>query len=199
MPSGSKRTSTLTTLAAHGFLSHGTARHAAGGFARLLGRFQHAAAAIPGSAAARVDFIDIGSVVAVALDLIVVGQLFAGLYGANCFDEDASVPGGAFAVRVAAMVDVSRLIAVHARVDHGLCVDGEQKGVIVVRILVLVPRVRPGVAHAIAQVLDDGGALADAARGEHAEAVNGGVPHFEQGSAAANGFFHTAIGALMAA
>ena len=98
------------------------------------------------------------------------------------------------------MVDEACLIAVHARVDHGLRVHREQKRVIVVRILVLVAGVRFPVAHAFTEVLDDGRPLADAARGEHAISMNGGVSHFEQGSAAAmRNFFHTAMGALMAA
>src|ERR1700722_1728531 len=43
------------------------------GLARLFGRLQHAAAAALGAAAARVDHIDVGRIVAVALYLIVVG------------------------------------------------------------------------------------------------------------------------------
>ena len=97
------------------------------------------------------------------------------------------------------MVDVARLVAVNARVYHRLGVHREQKRMVVVGILVLVTRVGLRVAHAIAQVLDDGRALADAARGEHSVPMDGGMPHFEQGSTAATRrFLHIAMGALMA-
>src|ERR1700722_9250853 len=186
-------------LAGRAFAGRAFAGRTPRGLARLLGGLQHAAAATLGAAAARVDVIDVGRIVVVALYLIVVAQFLAAPYGPNRLDEDALVQRGAFAVRIAAMVDVPRLIPVHARVDHGFRVHREQKRVIVVRILVLVARVRFLVAHALTQIFDDGRALADAARGEHAESMDGRVPHFEQGSAAAlRGFFHTAMGALMA-
>ncbi len=98
------------------------------------------------------------------------------------------------------MIDIPSLIAVHAGIDHGLCIHREQKRMVVVRVLVLIPRIRLRVAHAFAEVLNDRRALADAARSEDAIAMDAGVSHFEQGSAAAlRNFFHTEMGALMAA
>src|SRR6185437_12317573 len=165
---------------------------------QLLRRLQHAAAAGRRSAAAGKDLVHIGRVVAVALDLVIVGQLLARLNGANRFDENALAAHAAFAVRIAAVVDVARLIAVHARVDDDPRVHREQEGVVVVRVLVLVARIRLRVAQAVGEIPDGGRALADAAGGEHAGSVDAGGSHFEQGCAeAGRSLFHTAMGALM--
>src|ERR1700730_3052002 len=101
-------------------------------------RYQHAASALRSSAAAGEDIVDVGRILRVAFDLIIVGQLFTGLNGPNGLDVDPLVLRRACAVRIAAMVDVARLVSSDAPVDHGFGVDREQKGVIVVRILVLV-------------------------------------------------------------
>ena len=57
---------------------------------------------------------------------------------------------------------MKRGVAADARVDHGLLVDDEQEGVVVVRVLVLVALVRRLVRDA--PTLDDARALADAAQ-----------------------------------
>src|SRR5476651_1556621 len=90
-------------------------------------RHQHAAAALPGSAAACIDFVYVRGIVAVTLDLIVVGEFLARLYGANGANEHASVLDGAFAVGVARMVDKTRFVAVDAGIDHRPRIDREQK------------------------------------------------------------------------
>src|SRR5258708_34488228 len=58
----------------------------AGLLAVLLARDQHAAPALRGPAAAREDFVDVGRILRVAFDLIIVGQLFTGLTGPNGLD-----------------------------------------------------------------------------------------------------------------
>jgi hypothetical protein len=50
---------------------------------------------------------------------------------------------------------------------------------IVVRILVLIARVRPRVAHSLTEIFDDRRTLADLARGEHTVAMDARMPHFE--------------------
>ena len=64
-------------------------------------------------------------------------------------------------------------LPLHARVDDDFRIDREQEGMVVGLDLVLVARVRLLVAHPVAQILDDGRALADPAQREHAVAVNG--------------------------
>src|ERR1700682_5724068 len=120
--------------------------------ARFLARYQHAASAPCSSAAAGKDFVDVGRIFRVAFDLIVVGQLFTGLNGPNGLDVDPLVLRRTCTIRIAAVVDEARLVSSDAAVDHDLGVDREQKGVIVVRILVLVACIRLIVADAIAEV-----------------------------------------------
>src|SRR5580698_2284704 len=96
----------------------------------LFARLQHAAAAIRGTAPAGKDFVDVGRIVRIAPDGVVVAQLLARLDGANRLDEHAPLADGALAIRIAAMVDESRLIAVAAGVDDQPGVDREQERVI---------------------------------------------------------------------
>src|SRR6266849_175217 len=174
-------------------LTRPISRRLAGRPAGLLARYQHAASALHSPAAAGEDFVDVGRIVRVAFDLIIVGQLFTGLNGPNGLHVDPLLLRRARAVRIAAMVDVARLVSSDAAVDHGLGIDGEQKGVIVVRILVVVARVRLVVADALTEVLDDGRPLADPAGCEYAVAVDARMAYFEQGRAA-GALLHRVIG-----
>ena len=102
------------------------------------------------------------------------------------------------AIRIAGMIDVAGLVSAHAGIDHRPCIHGEQKRVVVVRALVLVALIRLSMTHAVARVLDDGGAFADAAQGKYTVSMNGGMAHLEQGSTAGRGFSSYGDGALMA-
>src|SRR5882672_4604487 len=92
---------------------------------------EHRAAAGPGAAAAGPDLVDIRRIVVLALDLVVVVELFARLDVAQRFDEDAPLLDHGLAVRVAGVVDVARLVAADARVDHRALVDDEEERVVV--------------------------------------------------------------------
>src|SRR5712671_1122889 len=181
-------------------LTRPISRRLAGRPAGLLARYQHAASALHSPAAAGEDFVDVGRIVRVAFDLIIVGQLFTGLNGPNGLDVDPLLLSRACAVRIAAVVDVARLVTSDTAVDHDLGVDREQKGVIVVRILVLVACIRLIMADTIPEVLDDCRSLADPSGREYSVAVDARVAYFEQGQAA-RALLHadvvqTAIGAL---
>ena len=69
------------------------------------------------------------------------------------------------------MIDEARIVAVGAAIDDDAAIDDEQKGVVVARVLVLVAPIGLAVRDAIAEILDDARALADAAQREHAAAV----------------------------
>jgi hypothetical protein len=146
--------------------------------ARLaLGRPQHRAATTRRTAAAGIDVIDIGRIGAIAPDLVVVGQLLTGLDGADGLDEDPPIVDHRLAIRIAAMVDETRIVAIGAAVDDHGAVHDEQKCMIVADVFVPVALIGLTVRHAIAQVLDDARALADAAQGERAAAVNARAAH----------------------
>src|ERR1700746_4060923 len=74
-------------------------------------RPQHAAAAALAAAAAGEDRIDIGRIVGLARDLVVVGELLARLDGAQCVDEHAAALDHRLAVRLTGMIDEARLVA----------------------------------------------------------------------------------------
>src|SRR5260370_26717598 len=96
-------------------LARTSARPLVGRLARLLGSHlaarlaldQHAAPALRSPTAAGEDFIDVGRILRVAFDLIIVGQLLTGLDGPNGLDVDPLLVRRARAVRFAAMVDVA--------------------------------------------------------------------------------------------
>ena len=154
------------------------------------------------AAAAGENLIDVRGIVEVALNLIVIGQFFAGLNRTDGFDEDASRVAYALAIRIAGMVDVARLIAVDPGIDDGLRIDREQKGVVVLRALLDISRVGLLVADPLAEILDDGRTLANPAQRENPIAVNGRVANLESSAGLCIGFFfmnpQTAIGALIA-
>src|SRR5215469_3802789 len=157
-----------TSLSWPAFFSTAPRSPAAG---RGAGRPQHAAAASGRTAAAGEDRIDVGRVVRLALNLVVVGELFARLDGTERVDEHPALFDDRLAVGRAGVVDEARLVTVDPRVDHRARIDDEQESVVVGGVLVLITPVRLGVRHALTQVLDDARALPDAARGEHPQPV----------------------------
>ena len=168
---------------------------------RLLRRFEHAAAAARRSAAAREDFIDVGRIIDVALDLIVVRQLLARLNGAQRFDEDTLRHRDALAIRIAAVIDVARIVAVGAAVDDGVRIDREQERVAVGGVLAVIALVGFPMADSIAAVFDDVRAFADSAQREYPIAVNAASDALRSSVAGARACSwkpQTAIGALIA-
>src|SRR5882724_3486680 len=87
--------------------------------ARPLWLHQQGAAAVGRAATAGVALGPFGPPVAVALEVIVIGELFAGADVADDFDEDAAVFVHRLAVGVAGVIDKARFIAVHGGVDDG--------------------------------------------------------------------------------
>jgi hypothetical protein len=145
------------------------------------------------------DGVDIGRVVRLTLDLIVVSELLARLDRAQCFDEHPTALDHRLAVRVAGVIDEARLVAIDACIDDGALIHDEQKSVGVAGILVLVAAVGLGVRDALAHVLDDARALADTARGEHTQPVQRRRAHLDERSLVLGRAAHTATGARIGA
>ena len=99
---------------------------------------------------------------------------------ADRLDEHAAVLDDGLAVRSAAVVDEARLVAVDAGVDDGALAGDEQERMAVVIALALVAPVGLGVRDALAQVLDDARALADAPRRVHAAAVDARIARLDR-------------------
>src|SRR5580693_8676678 len=86
-------------------------------------RPQHAAAAARRPAATGEDHVDVGRIVGLALDLVVVGELLTRSDIADGLDEHAALLNDGLAVRVAAVIDEARLVTIDAGVDDGAPVD----------------------------------------------------------------------------
>src|ERR1700728_5449059 len=182
-------------------------------------RPQHAAAAARRAAAAGEDGIDVRRVVALAPDLIVVGELFARGDIAQRVDEHPRALDHRLAVRLAGVIDEARLVAADTRVDDRVLVGDEQERVVVVRCLVIVALVGLGVRDALAQVFEDARATCDRRQYEPPPTMERRVAHLDarrrrarvrtgrrlqlgarDGAAAAAGrAAHTATGALIGA
>ena len=124
------------------------------------------------AAAARVDLVDIGRIVLVAADLVVVAQLLAGRDVARRVDEHAAMLDHGLAIAFALVIDEARIVAADGGIDDRVLVDDEQECVIVVDVVIVVTRVRRLVRKALAEVLDDARALGNEAPREHAVAVH---------------------------
>src|SRR5580698_3977250 len=164
-------------------------------------RPHHGAAAAPVAAAAGEDHVDVGRIVGLALDLVVVGELLPGGDGSDRVDEHPRFLDHRLAVRLAAVIDETRIVPVDAGVDHRFVVGDEQEGVVVAVLLALVAAVGLGVRDTLSEVLDHAGALRYRPQREHAEPVQRRGPHLEQRPVrlprAALAVRHTATGARM--
>ncbi|MNI75234.1 hypothetical protein D3C73_1313680 [compost metagenome] len=115
-------------------------------------------------------------------DAVVVRQLFASLDIAQRLDEDlvaAAVTVFVFldhrlAVRVAAVVDPARVVALVVGIDHPVIVEGEQEGMAAFHIATVIG-IDIAVAAQQALVLDHALALLDRGHGKHTVAVDGGL------------------------
>ena len=98
------------------------------------------------------------------------------------------------------MIHEARLVTVDSGIDDGLGVHGKQEGVAVQRILALIAVIGELMAHPLAYVFDDVGALTDAAQRKDAVAMNARVANLKKRRFwAPRGLLHTAMGALIAA
>lgn len=120
---------------------------------------------------ARVD-IEVGRVIEIANEPVVIGQLFAFADCADRIDVDPAMFDRDLTISVARVVDETREAAAHASVDHQVLVDLEEEGVTVVVRAILVATVRLGLRDALAGVLDDSRAFRDGATREHPGAVD---------------------------
>lgn len=145
------------------------------------------------------DDIDICRIVIVALDSIVVREFLTRQYGANRLDEYSLSHIDGLAIRIAAMIHEARFIAVDAGIDHCLGVHGEQEGVAILGLLVLVAVIGALVAHPLAEIFDDICALADSPQRKYAVAMDARVANLKERRFGAPHSLHTAIGALIAA
>ena len=145
------------------------------------------------------DGVDIRWIVALAADLIVVGELLTRGDAADRIDEDPRVLDHGLAVWLTGVIDEARLVAVDSGVDHGGIVGDEKERVTVVRLLVLVAPVGLLVGDALTEVFDDARAARDALSREYAESVERGSPHLDERLRGRVRGAHTATGARIGA
>ena len=144
----------------------------------LAGR-EHGAAAGLGSAVTGVLCFCRRVFLAIAREIVIVGQLFAFGDGLDGLDIDVLLIQDCPAVWLAAMIDKARIIAVHRGVDGGVLVHYEQQHMRMLRFIVVVTPVGFLRRDAFSDIFDDARPFADALRGESAESVNGGVANFK--------------------
>src|SRR6201991_4757704 len=144
---------------------------------------EHGADAVRRAAEAAPYLLETGGMRHVQRDAVVVGQLFAGGDVADGFDQHAVVLrrlalhrllDPRLAVRVAAVVDPARRIAVAVAVDDEALVEGEQEGMAGLATVAIL-LVGLGMGDAIALVFDDLVAGLDGRGGEDAVSVDGGT------------------------
>ncbi len=110
-------------------------------FLRVAGRLrrpQHRAAALFRTAATGVDHIDIGRIVALAADLVVVVEFLSDFDGPDGIDEHSAILDVRFAVRITAVIDEARVVAIHRGIDDDIAIHREQEGVIVILVMIIV-------------------------------------------------------------
>src|SRR5690606_8300200 len=153
--------------------------------ARLARRQKDGAAAVRGTAAAAIELFPLGVLlrIAAALVLIVVNELLARPDRPQRVDPDPPVLDDRLAVRVARVIDETRLVAVARAVDDGLSVDREEEGVVTPHPAFVVAPVRLLVRDALAGIFDDALPLADEAHGEGSGALDGRTAELERKSA----------------
>src|ERR1039457_1448910 len=144
------------------------------------GRPEHRTATTVCPAAAGKDFIHVWRIFLIAPDLVVVGQLVAGLDGADGLDEYASIIDQRLAMGIAGMVDEARIVATGtAAVDDDRAIDDKQESVIVVAGFVPITVISLPMRHAVAQILDDARPFANAAQCKHPAAVQARAAHLQ--------------------
>src|SRR3954466_5609501 len=89
-------------------------------------------------APATAELLALRRVVVGSLVLIIVHELRAGGDRLDRLDEDPLAIVDCFAIRIAGVIDESRLVSVDRCIDHRLVVDGEQERVVTRHLLIVV-------------------------------------------------------------
>src|SRR3984957_7095942 len=152
-------------------------RRLAAFFLLRLRRPQHRAPAVREPAAAREHLVYVLRVVVVAINLVVVRHLLAGLDRAQRLDEHPALLHDRLAIRIARVIEETRVITVGARIDDGLRIDDEEERVAVVLLLRLIAPISLVVGNALSEILDDALALLDPAGRKHSAAMYVGIAH----------------------
>jgi hypothetical protein len=103
---------------------------------------------------------------------VVVRELFARLDVANGLDPNATVVDHGVAIRIARVIDESRLVAVDGGVDHDVVVDREQERVMSFAVDVGISRVGFGGREPLTRVFDETRPRGNSARSECTEPLN---------------------------
>src|SRR5687767_9668196 len=156
----------------------------AGGRALFLFRGLHDTSATVGRPAfTDVELLERLVALACTLVLIVVGELGSRLDCVEGVNEYLPARDHGLAVRLARVVDEARVTAagLDRSVDARLAVQREQKCVVTLHVVVVVPAVSFLVADPLAGVLENARSLPDAPKREHPATVDPGVADDVQG------------------
>src|ERR1700687_1291663 len=136
-------------------------------------------AAIIRAALAEIELLQLRVVLARTLVLVVVRELHARLDAPQRVDENLPARDHGLAVRVARVIDETRVSStrVYGTVDDGVLVEGEQERVVTLHLRVIVTPVGLVIVDGLACVLENPGPFADVANGEHAAAVDARGAH----------------------
>ena len=88
------------------------------------------------------------------------------------------------------MVDIARRIGLTTAIDHRLTIDDEQKGVVIVRIVIGIAIIGFLVRDAFTDVFDDAGSLRNPLGGEDALAMNLGIADLNPRTGSHQGYRH---------
>ena len=103
---------------------------------------------------------------------VVVRELFARFDVANGLDPDATVVDRRVAIRIARVIDESRLVAADGGIDHDVIVDREQERVMTFAVDVGISCVGFGGREPLTRVFDETRPRGNSARSECAEPLN---------------------------
>jgi hypothetical protein len=109
---------------------------------------------------------------------VVVTELLSWTNVTDRLDPDAAIVDHRVAIRVAAVVDPARLVAVDGRVDDDIIIDGKEKRVLRAWHLGI-SGVRLGRGKALSGVFDESSPGRNRSRGKSAQAVDTRIPDLE--------------------
>ena len=134
---------------------------------------QHRAAAIFSPAVTGKFFFELCCVTLVDRQAVVVIELFAGAYGALCFDKDAAVYFVAFAIGIAGVVNPFSPITLHTPINNAKVIDVKIKSVMGLQRVMRMTAQRLLPSNELTFVFDDSFIFFDGRYGENAASVNG--------------------------
>ena len=111
---------------------------------------------------------------------VVVRQLLARLDISNRLDPNPAVLDHRVAIRIARVIDESRLVSADSRVDHDVVIDREQERVVALALDVRIARVRLGRRQTFARILYKPRPGGNATRREGTEALNRRAANLER-------------------